>query len=207
MSREVLSVNNKIRDSFRDEGKIQIFTVPNILSMFRICLIPIFIWMYFSGRIVTSVVLLVISGITDVVDGYIARHFNMISAVGKALDPIADKLTQAAMLFCLLSEFQTMWLPFLLLIFKEMFSGVAALIAIKRTGEVHGADWHGKLTTGSLYGMIVIHILWPGISPELSNILIGICVGFMALSLVLYLIRNIGMAKEAKEKGKKESTV
>ena len=188
---------SKFSDGFRDEGKIKIFTIPNILSLFRICLIPVFMVMYLKGRDISAFAILVLSGLTDVVDGYIARHFDMISAVGKALDPISDKLTQGAMLYCLLTRFQAMWIPFLLMIFKELFSAISAFVAIKLTGEVHGADWHGKVTTLSLYGMMALHILWPGIPRVLSNILVGICVALMILSLVLYSLRNIGMAKKA----------
>ncbi len=200
-------MNNKLSDSFRDEGKIRIFTIPNILSMFRICLIPVFIWLYLSGKTTEAVVVLVLSGLTDVADGFIARHFNMISAVGKALDPVSDKLTQAAMLFCLLKQFKAMWVPLILMFFKEIFSGIAALIAIKSTGQVHGADWHGKLTTVSLYTMMAVHIVWADIPPVFSNALIGICVVFMVMSLVLYSLRNIGMAKKARDDAKGEITV
>ena len=184
----------KFSDSFRDEGKIRVFTIPNVMSMFRIALIPVFVCLYLFERDMSAFAILVLSGLTDVVDGFIARRFNMVSAVGKALDPISDKLTQAAMLYCLLKRVDAMWIPFLLMIFKEIFSGVAALIAIKNTGEVHGADWHGKVTTLSLYGMMSLHILWPSMPPVLSNILIGICVILMLNSLVLYSLRNIGMA-------------
>lgn len=198
LKRGVFFMQKKIFDSFRDEGKIKVFTIPNIMSMFRIALIPIFIGLYLSEKDSAAFVVLVLSGLTDVADGFIARRFNMISAVGKALDPISDKLTQAAVLYCLLKRFGAMIVPFLLMIFKELFSGVAALIAIKSTGEVHGADWHGKLTTASLYAMMSVHIVWPSMPPVLSNILIGFCVMLMLLSLVLYSMRNIGMALKAK---------
>ncbi|MBE6671652.1 MAG: CDP-alcohol phosphatidyltransferase family protein [Ruminococcaceae bacterium] len=190
-------MEGKFSDSFRDDGKIRVFTIPNILSMFRICLIPLFIWLYINNNDREAFVILVISGLTDVVDGFIARRFGMISAVGKALDPISDKLTQGAVLYCLLNRFEAMWVPFILMIFKELFSAFAAFLAIRKTGEVHGADWHGKLTTISLYGMMAMHIVWNNIPAVLSNILVGICVVFMLLSLVMYSIRNLGMAKNA----------
>ncbi len=187
-------------ESFKDDGKLRIFTIPNVLTMFRIVLIPVFVWLYLSKRDTEAFFVLIMSGLTDVVDGFIARRFNMISSVGKALDPISDKLTQVAMLLCLLSRFDGMWVPFVLMIFKEIFSGICALIAIKNTGEVHGADWHGKLTTLSLYAMMALHIVWPSIPKVLSNVIIGICVLLMILSLLLYSARNIGMAVKAKNK-------
>ena len=112
-------MESKFSDSFRDDGKIKVFTIPNILSMFRIVLIPLFIWLYVNRNDREAFVILILSGVTDVFDGFIARRFGMISAVGKALDPISDKLTQVAVLYCLLNRFEAMWIPFLLMIFKE----------------------------------------------------------------------------------------
>ncbi|MBR5314828.1 MAG: CDP-alcohol phosphatidyltransferase family protein [Clostridia bacterium] len=191
-------MERRIADSFRDDGKLKILTIPNILTMFRIVLIPIFMSLYIAQKDLAAFAVLVLSGLTDVTDGFIARRFNMVSSVGKALDPISDKLTQGAMLLCLLRRFTAMWVPFLLMIFKEVFSGICALVAIKKTGEVHGADWHGKMTTVSMYTMMSLHIVWPGMPSVLSNIIIGLCVLMMLLSLMLYSIRNIGMTVKAK---------
>ena len=190
----------KFADGFREGGKIKVFTIPNVLSMFRICLIPVFIYMYMAQKNTSAFFVLVLSGITDVADGFIARRFNMISPVGKALDPLSDKLTQTAMLFCLLGKFKAMAVPFILMIIKELFSGAVAFVAIKKTGEVCGADWHGKMTTVLLYGMMALHIVWQTIPPVLSNLLVGVCVLSMLMSLVLYSMRNIGMARDSRKK-------
>ena len=187
-------MESRFKEGFKDNGKVRILTIPNIMSMFRICLIPLFIYFYLSSKDSEAFWVLVLSGVTDVCDGFIARRFNMVSSVGKALDPISDKLTQVAMLYCLLKRFTAMWVPFLLMIVKEVFSGVVALVAIRKTGEVHGADWHGKATTVSLYTMMSLHVLWPSMPPILSNLLVGSCVVLMVLSLVLYSIRNFSMA-------------
>ena len=80
--------------------KEKIFTIPNMMSVFRILLIPFILWMFFTERYYIAAGLLVLSGITDLLDGFIARRFHMISALGKALDPIADKLTILAVLYC-----------------------------------------------------------------------------------------------------------
>ena len=73
----------------------KIVTIPNILSFFRICLLPVIVWLYgVENNYVWAGYILILSGVTDMADGYIARHFHMISNLGKILDPIADKLTQ-----------------------------------------------------------------------------------------------------------------
>lgn len=172
----------------------QLFTIPNLLSLLRLCMIPLIIWLYCTQKnYALTAVVLVLSGLTDMVDGYIARRFNMVTDLGKALDPVADKLTQASVMFCLLSRFRMMLVPLLLLIFKEVCNGVISLVVIKKTGKVCGADWHGKVCTWLLYAMMFVHIVWFDISREWTTVLIGICVIMMTLSFALYMVRNYKM--------------
>ena len=172
----------------------QLFTIPNLLSLLRLCMIPLIIWLYcIQKNYALTAVVLVLSGLTDMVDGYIARRFNMVTDLGKALDPVADKLTQASVMFCLLSRFRMMLVPLLLLIFKEVCNGVISLVVIKKTGKVCGADWHGKVCTWLLYAMMFVHIVWFDISREWTTALIGICVIMMTLSFALYMVRNYKM--------------
>ena len=174
----------------------KIVTIPNLLSLFRLLLIPVIFWTYFGRRdlLMTSFVL-ILSGITDIVDGWVARHFNMISDLGKMLDPVADKLTQMAMLACLVDRYRLMLVPLILLIIKELFAAVTGIMSIYKTKVVMGAVWHGKVTTASLYTMMIIHLVWLNIPAVVSNIIIGLCVAVMLLSFVLYGIRNIRMIK------------
>lgn len=172
----------------------QLFTIPNLLSLLRLCMIPLIIWLYcIQKNYALTAVVLVLSGLTDMVDGYIARRFNMVTDLGKALDPVADKLTQASVMFCLLSRFRMMLVPLLLLIFKEVCNGVMSLVVIKKTGKVCGADWHGKVCTWLLYAMMFVHIVWFDISREWTTALIGICVIMMTVSFALYMVRNYKM--------------
>ena len=88
--------------------KKEILTIPNLLSMFRLILIPVYISIYLNARnssdYFLSAAILAVSCLTDLIDGKIARHFNMITNVGKLLDPLADKLTQFALILCLSSR-------------------------------------------------------------------------------------------------------
>lgn len=171
--------------------KHKIITIPNILSFFRLCLIPLIVWQYvWEESYFNALYLLALSGVTDIVDGIIARKFHMVSDFGKAFDPIADKLTQIAMLFCLVTRFPHMWLPLILLIVKEIFAGITGLMMVKR-GMVIGADWHGKVTTVLLYGTMLVHLAWFNISATVSNVLIGLCTGMILLSGILYGVRNL----------------
>lgn len=176
------------------ENKYQkkILTIPNLLSLFRICLIPVIVWLYcVKENYLWTTITLVISGLTDVVDGFIARRFGMISDFGKAFDPVADKLTQIVTLYCLVTRFPLMLLPLGVLIVKEVFAGITGLLMIKKTNVVPMAVWHGKLTTLSLYSLMLIHLIWYNISSEVSLILIGACTAIMLLSAVMYGMHNI----------------
>lgn len=180
--------------------KKRIITIPNTLSFFRLCLIPVIVWLYcFKKNYLMTTFILVLSGITDVVDGIIARRFDMVSDFGKAFDPIADKLTQIVTLFCLVTRYHHMIIPLVILTVKEVFAAVFNLITIKRTGEVMGAVWHGKLNTVLLYGMILIHLIWIDIPVLVSDILIGICTAMMLFSAVLYNLRSIRVLRKQKE--------
>ena len=176
----------------------KVFTIPNILSMVRIALIPLIVWLYhFKNDSAAAAVVVIASGVTDVVDGFIARKFNMISDLGKALDPVADKLTQTATLMCLLFQFPLMWLPLSLLVVKEFISGIWRLIVFHRTREVRGAKWHGKVSTVLLYGIMLLHILWPSIPGTYSSLSIVLCTLMMILSFLLYSKENYRALKES----------
>ena len=189
----VLVIENK-----KDILKNQIFTIPNILSLLRIVMIPVIVWLYNNDRPQLAVLVLILSGLTDIVDGFIARHFNLISNLGKILDPIADKLTQAIILLSVSSEYPLMLIPLILLTVKEVSLSIIGIFVIRKTKEVKGANWHGKVTTFMLYFTLIIHIICIDLSPAVSDMTIGACVVLMMLSFVLYVIRNIRQLDESK---------
>ncbi len=176
-----------------EEGyKHKIITIPNILSLFRLLLIPVIMWLYIVKEDpVLTTVILALSGITDIVDGIIARKCHMVSDFGKAFDPVADKLTQIAMLFCLVSRFKWMLLPLCVMVIKEVTAGILGLLVIRKTGKVDGAVWHGKATTVSLYSMMIIHLVWYNIPGVISGILIGACTALALLSAFMYSRENV----------------
>ena len=126
--------------------KDQLLSIPNILSYVRLLLIPAIVLTYckLSSPAIT-ISLIVLSGLTDILDGFIARKFNMVTDLGKALDPLADKLTQAAILICLISRFKIIILPIALMGVKESISFTLRLKIFNKTGVVNSAKWHGKI--------------------------------------------------------------
>ena len=179
--------------------KGKIWTIPNLLSFLRICMVPWLLWTYLERQngLATALVLL-LSGFTDTIDGMIARRFDMVSNLGKALDPLADKLTQIAMVACLVVRFPHMWAVLCTLCVKELFVLASSLMAIRSTEEVLPADWHGKMTTTSLYAIMVAHLLFPGMPGALSDGLLTLCICMILLSGILYGIRNVRAIQSAK---------
>ena len=165
----------------QEENLNRIITVPNLLSFFRLCLIPVIIWSYcVKKNPLLAGEILLLSGLTDLADGYIARRFH----------PVADKLTQAAMLICLFTRFPHMLLLIVIMAGKELYMVVSGCLVIRKTGKVHGADWHGKIVTFLLYGTAAVHIIWFHITPMVSDLLIGLCAIMMVISVALYIIQN-----------------
>jgi len=186
-------MNDKEHRNLERAGKAdtdRILTIPNVLSFFRLALIPVIIVLYAKNEVWWAFGMLVLSGVTDVVDGWVARTYHMVSNFGKAIDPVADKLTQIAMLLCLLTRFPSLIILLALLLIKEITGGVMSLLILKRRKLVLPADWHGKLTTFLLYATMLLHLLWGSIPESVSNASIAVCSAVTLMSFVLYFIRN-----------------
>ncbi len=138
----------------------------------------------------------IISGLTDIIDGFIARKFDMISDFGKAFDPVADKLTQIAMMFCLVTRFPLMLIPLVILTVKEVLAAIMNMITLKKAGYVVSAVWHGKLNTVLIYATMFIHIVWFNIPSTVSNVLIIVCIVMMLISSFLYTKSDVKAIKK-----------
>ena len=135
--------------------KKELLSVPNCMGYFRILLIPVFCVVYLRadtpGEKYLAAAILLISTVTDFLDGKIARHFHMITEFGKFLDPVADKLTHAAVALCLAFHYPLMrWLIFLMVI-KEGFMAVMGAWNLKHGQKLNGAKWFGKVCTATLF--------------------------------------------------------
>lgn len=177
----------------------KIITIPNALSLVRLCMIPFILWIYiFKQQYMIAAILIVASGVTDVVDGFIARKFHMESDLGKVLDPIADKLTQIATMACLLYTYNYIALPLILLIVKEISVGILGLLEVRVTKKPTSARWHGKLATVSLYIMMAFHLFWRDLPIALSYVLVAISVACIMLTFVLYSMQRLKTITENK---------
>lgn len=171
-------------------GKKDIFTIPNILSAFRIVLAGLLLWIFYNPAVKEKryflTFILLISALTDFLDGKIARKFHMVSELGKVLDPIADKITQGVLIICLLSEYAALKPVFLLFIIKESYMAVAGLKVISETNQNEGAMWYGKVNTAVFYTVMLLLIFLPNLSKKTANLLIAASGACMLFSFIMY---------------------
>lgn len=133
--------------------------IPNFLSVLRLISVPLFLIFYFLGETVTAIVIFAVSGITDVIDGYLARKNNWITDAGKILDPVADKLVSLSVLVAL--TFSKI-IPFELLVvftFKEIVTLIGFLCVFRKKAVITVSNVLGKLCTVSFYIIIGVIML------------------------------------------------
>lgn len=174
-------------------------SIPNLLSLFRIALIPIFIYAYVTASdqqdyFISSLIVLV-SGLTDLLDGLIARRFGQITDIGKLLDPVADKLTQAAMAFSLIVTWEYMWIVAIIFFAKEISLVINDVLLLRKNKKMNGAQWYGKVSTFVFYGCMLLLVAFPEMNNAVANSLMAITGFFLLLSFVMYTRWFINMHK------------
>jgi cardiolipin synthase (CMP-forming) len=153
-------------------------TIPNLLTVIRILLIPVFAVLFYNDQLVWAVFVLFLSGLTDFLDGKIARRFNQISELGKILDPIADKLTQITIAVMLFFEFRAAqseslkafsWV-FLLFLIKEGVMVIGGAIMLSKGIRPGASEILGKVATFVFYGaMLLIIAFGPEVGAFVRN--------------------------------------
>lgn len=136
------------------------WNVPNALSLLRLALVPTFSVLYLLQLDHWAFVALALSGVTDFLDGFIARRFDQITDCGKLLDPLADKLTQVMVVVCLTTRYREL-LPLTIICFvKELCQGVGGMILLRSGCQVRGSKWFGKVATVVFYLCMLALVLW-----------------------------------------------
>lgn len=132
--------------------------VPNILTIIRFFLIPFIVIFSLQDNYIIAAIFLILSGITDVADGYIARKYNFITDFGKLMDPLADKCTQVATLIVLvIQEIVPVWI-LIVVIIKEFLLVVGASFLYGKDLVV-SSKWYGKLSTVLFYVAIFFSMI------------------------------------------------
>lgn len=181
--------------------KKEVLTIPNIMSFFRIALIPLYLWLYCEAKEYgLAIIVLLISGLSDILDGVVARKFNMVSDFGKFIDPVADKLTQAALILSLSIRY-----PDIIFLFAEfavfgITMGIVGFIVFEKTDIVNSAQWFGKMSTVVLEVSMAILILFVNIPQKIADILFMVCGAIMLFSFINYIILFVRTLKKNKNK-------
>ena len=181
---------------FIKDWKKELFTIPNILSLFRLLLIPVYIMIYLNANqdeeYFLAAAILAVSCLTDMIDGQIARHFNMISNVGKLLDPIADKMTQLALTICLSVKYPALRSVLLLFVIKEVFQASVTFMMFRRGKVLPGALFAGKICTTVLFISLILLVLLPNLNLQIVNTIAIIDTAFLSYSFISYALAFFG---------------
>ena len=172
--------------------KKEILTIPNLLSMFRLVLIPVYIAIYLNAENAADYYLaagiLAVSCLTDMIDGKIARHFNLISSFGKILDPLADKATQFTLIICLNIKYSFLWYLVILFVLKESFQLIAGGINLRKGRMLKGALISGKVCTTVLFISLIILVMLPNLSADIVKVIALVDAVFMLIAFIEYII-------------------
>ncbi|HIU41845.1 MAG TPA: CDP-alcohol phosphatidyltransferase family protein [Candidatus Egerieicola faecale] len=139
--------------------------VPNTLTVVRLILVPVFVITMFAPLPQSwrwlPLAIIVLSGITDVADGYIARRFNQITQLGKVLDPLADKLSLLALSICIAIKFFPFWVIAVVVIIKEILQILGGGYLMKKKIKIPSSRWFGKACTAVTYCCYIILLALP----------------------------------------------
>ena len=177
---------------FVKDWKKEIFTIPNLLSLFRLVLIPVYVAIYLNAEnnadYYLAAGILTVSCLTDLIDGKIARHFNMISSLGKILDPLADKATQFTLIICLTVKYNVLRYLVALFVLKESFQLIAGSLRLRKKKMLKGALISGKVCTTILFISLILMVMLPSLSNNVVTVIAIVDAAFMLVAFAEYVL-------------------
>lgn len=176
-------------------------SIPNMLSIFRLLLIPVFLLVFFlmPEQSWLAGLILVVSGLSDVADGIIARKFNMVTQLGKVLDPAADKLTQAAVCIALSIQHPELILLTVIFFLKELCMLAGGCVLVRSGKKIRSSKWFGKLATVVLYAVLFLIIVIPNMPGWLLYLFCGLAIGFVVFAFLMYIPEFLKIKKSESE--------
>ena len=190
---------------FIKNWKKDIFTIPNLLSLFRLVLIPVYATVYLNAtenhHFLLAGFILAVSCLTDMIDGKIARKYGMITTLGKVLDPLADKLTQLTLTICLSMKYPVLYPVLGLFIMKELFQLVIGVVFLRKGKMLPGALLAGKVCTTVLFISLIALVLLPDIDPAAVTVIAVIDALFLGVSFMSYAMAYFGKTVKVRDIG------
>lgn len=185
---------------FLRSWKKDLFTVPNLLSLLRLALIPVYMAVYLgTDRHLLAGAILALSCLTDALDGWFARRFDMATDLGKLLDPLADKATQLTLALCLSLQHRVLGPVLLLLVIKEAFQLSAGIIFLRRGKVLSGALWTGKFCTALLFASFTALVLFPGLPGRAVEAIALLDLAALDVSFLSYCLAYFGSAEQLED--------
>ena len=185
------------------DWKRELFSIPNLLSFFRLVLIPVYAYIYLNAtqtyQYFIAGSIMAVSCLTDMIDGKIARHFNMITTLGKILDPVADKVTQFTLTLCLSLKYPVLLPVLSLFVVKEGFQLIAGLFFWRRGRMLPGALMAGKVCTTVLFISLIALVLFPNMNPAAVNLIALVDSVFLFISFINYILAYFGRNKKIQD--------
>ena len=182
------------------------FNLPNILSFTRIIIIIPFVLYFLNDDYLLSAAMLALSGLSDMLDGVIARKLDQITQLGKILDPVADKLTLTAVVICMGIKFPEIFILVVILSVKDLSMLLAGSYLLKKGIEPPAAKWYGKLATVFFYVSVIIIValkaLYGIADPRISISLLTATALLMLFALFRYFLIFLRLIKANNEKEK-----
>lgn len=181
----------------KENKEVYLLNLPNVLTILRFFLIPLFVLVFFSSvkyNYLIAIGVFLLSGLTDVLDGFIARRYNMVTEFGKLFDPLADKLMILTVLWCLAYKGYVPSIVFYIILFKELFMIVGSVILYGRIKIVVSANIYGKIATVLLYIAIISLLL----NMKISLYILMIAVVFAIFALIVYTVKYLSEYKKLK---------
>lgn len=161
--------------------------LPNYITIFRLILVFVFIFLFGSdidNKSLYCVVTFLIAGLSDVLDGFLARKFKIESNFGKLMDPLADKLMQITVAVCMATiEHSLSWVP-VFLILKELVMILGAAKLLKKDKIVVQANFFGKLASVIYFLVFLVIMIFKNIDPLIKQ---GLCISFVAVSILAFI--------------------
>jgi cardiolipin synthase len=161
--------------------------VPNILTTFRIVLVPLLGYMMQLGEYVPAAIIFIAAVFTDFLDGFLARKFNQVTNFGKVMDPVADKLLVLMALYMLTIQKKIPLVIFIIVVAKEILLGIGGLLLYRNKKRISSADWYGKIASGIFYFAILMLILDVKYSKTFMVIAVAATVFALAKYIAKYL--------------------
>lgn len=179
-------------------------TIPNLLSFLRLVLIAPFVYFFLEEKYVEAAAALIISGISDALDGFIARTFNQVTEIGKLLDPLADKLTLIAIMVCITVMIPKVLPVMIVMVVKDLVMLIGGSLLLKQDLKPPAAKWYGKVATFVFYVSVCLIVFLKAAfhyeNEVLSIVLLSLTAALMIFALIKYFMIYRSLIKDKDER-------